>query len=581
MPERLLDKEFLIFDCQATESRPDKGDILELAWLRFHAADPLEAYQSRIVSTLIRLPDGQKIPRQVKRVTGLRDEDLANGTPLESAWLQLMTTVSEIRSRHPGPCPTIIHFARYEGPYLQHLHQRFAADQPFPFDILCTYKMALRLVPQLPRKSLRAVAGYFGYSVPEKRRGWHHIAATAEIWKNGLRLLETDSIQTLDEYREWECSRAKPHKVKKAFPISDEKRKNLPDRPGIYRMRRSNGDLLYIGKATSLKKRVNSYFYNKKKRGGAKLNMEMLSQTFDIETTETGSALEAALLESDEIKKHAPPYNIALRTNDRETAFFGFVPLPSPIQFSPFISLKGFLEKKNPSHTDTMSLYKSIWESDDPYAPNFASFEAGLSLFLEKYRSEISLLLPGKSHLNWMMHLSKILYKKRLEQKEAEKARESEQADEAEMEEQIKTEWAWTAEAVKSALESIIRRGGHDIRRGRWYSILSESAITFISGETSGRQQRFLTIENGKVSTDFPALSDSDLNMLPGTPEGGNKKPSERKVNFDIMTYDRMRVLTGELRRLISDKSDRDLLICLGKGIYLDRSNLEKLFSWI
>jgi DNA polymerase III subunit epsilon len=95
----------------------------------------------------------------------------------------------------------------------------------------------------------------------------------------------------------------------------------LPDKPGIYRMLRSNGDLLYIGKAKSLKQRVNSYFHQKAPH--AEHTLEMLTQARGLAVTRTGSALEAAILEADEIKRHSPPYNIALRRLERRLVFCG------------------------------------------------------------------------------------------------------------------------------------------------------------------------------------------------------------------------------------------------------------------
>ena len=84
-------------------------------------------------------------------------------------------------------------------------------------------------------------------------------------------------------------------------------------------LRAKNGDPLYIGKAKSLKQRVNSYF--RQKAPHAEHTLEMLTQARELDFTLTGSALEAAMLESDEIKRHSPPYNIALRRRQRGLAF--------------------------------------------------------------------------------------------------------------------------------------------------------------------------------------------------------------------------------------------------------------------
>ena len=96
-------------------------------------------------------------------------------------------------------------------------------------------------------------------------------------------------------------------------------RLSLPDAPGIYRMLRTDGSVLYVGKAASLHHRVNSYF--RKQNGVPERSLEMLSQARAISFDVTPSPLEAALLEPDEIKRHRPPYNVALTIEDRALWF--------------------------------------------------------------------------------------------------------------------------------------------------------------------------------------------------------------------------------------------------------------------
>ena len=98
-----------------------------------------------------------------------------------------------------------------------------------------------------------------------------------------------------------------------------ELRLSVPDAPGVYRMLRTSGDVLYVGKAMSLRHRVNSYF--RKQRGVDERMLEMLSQARALSFEVTPSALEAALLEADEIKHHRAPYNVALSAAAREVWF--------------------------------------------------------------------------------------------------------------------------------------------------------------------------------------------------------------------------------------------------------------------
>jgi len=87
--------------------------------------------------------------------------------------------------------------------------------------------------------------------------------------------------------------------------------KALPTRPGVYLFRDADGDILYVGKAKSLRPRVRSYF-QRTTDGRAQIRL-LPERVADIEVIVTGSEVEALHLEQNLVKRHRPPFNVRLR----------------------------------------------------------------------------------------------------------------------------------------------------------------------------------------------------------------------------------------------------------------------------
>ncbi|MDP5041140.1 MAG: excinuclease ABC subunit UvrC, partial [Paraglaciecola sp.] len=86
--------------------------------------------------------------------------------------------------------------------------------------------------------------------------------------------------------------------------------KNLTNQPGVYRMYNQKQDVIYVGKAKNLKKRVSSYF---RKNLDSIKTRSLVSQIHDMDVTVVNSEAEAFILENNYIKKYKPRYNVLLR----------------------------------------------------------------------------------------------------------------------------------------------------------------------------------------------------------------------------------------------------------------------------
>lgn len=91
----------------------------------------------------------------------------------------------------------------------------------------------------------------------------------------------------------------------------DEKLNKLPDKPGVYLMKDSSSEIIYVGKAKNLKNRVRQYFQTSKNKD--KKVLAMVSHIEDFEYIIVDNEIESLILESNLIKEHRPKYNILLR----------------------------------------------------------------------------------------------------------------------------------------------------------------------------------------------------------------------------------------------------------------------------
>jgi DNA polymerase-3 subunit epsilon len=137
MPATLSDLEILAFDCQATGANPARGHILEMGWTRTRASLNHVDTNSGVQVYPVRLPADAIIPRAVQRITGISQETLETAVSAETVWQHLLATAGNTVSGVPGAvCPMVIHFARFEAPFLQELHRQNGPPGRVAFKII-------------------------------------------------------------------------------------------------------------------------------------------------------------------------------------------------------------------------------------------------------------------------------------------------------------------------------------------------------------------------------------------------------------------------------------------------------------
>lgn len=117
--------------------------------------------------------------------------------------------------------------------------------------------------------------------------------------------------------------------------------KILPDKPGVYIMKNSLGEVIYVGKAKILKNRVRQYFQNSKNHS-VKVKA-MVKNISEFEYIVTDSEMEALILEGNLIKKYNPKYNIALK----DDKFYPFIKITTNEDFPRVYMTRNFVKDGN------------------------------------------------------------------------------------------------------------------------------------------------------------------------------------------------------------------------------------------
>lgn len=133
--------------------------------------------------------------------------------------------------------------------------------------------------------------------------------------------------------------------------------KNLPDKPGVYLMKNSLGEVIYVGKAKILKNRVKSYFQNSKNHS-EKVRV-MVKNIAEFEYIVTDSEMEALILECNLIKKYSPKYNILLK----DDKFYPFIKITIKDDFPRVFVTRNFAKdgsKYFGPYTNGAAVYETI-----------------------------------------------------------------------------------------------------------------------------------------------------------------------------------------------------------------------------
>jgi len=282
---------FTVVDLETTGTRPGPGTIIEIGAWRMTGRRITESFQS-----LVR-PRGP-IPRFITGLTSITNEMVVAAPRIEE--------VAPAFRDFMGDTVMVAHNAPFDRAFLDFEFRRiFGIGLRNP--VLCTLRMSRRFVPSLKRRRLDALAEHFGLSTDGRHRGLGDARMAAEILSIFLEIAEKMGMRRLDRLLDDHYRGLSGRRIERHVPPEDIAQ--IPHSPGVYLMRNERGDILYVGKARSLRERVSSYFTGAVDAKTA----DLVSHVWKIETRLSPSSLEAALLEAALIRELKPPFNRMLK----------------------------------------------------------------------------------------------------------------------------------------------------------------------------------------------------------------------------------------------------------------------------
>ena len=299
----LHDTVFTVFDVETTGLSPVNNRMTEIGIVKVRGGEIIDEFETL-------MNPGEFIPPYITQMTGITNE-MVHKKPIFDELAPLI--LDFIGSKNSSSVILGGHNVRFDYGFLNESLLR-AGHNKLEHPSLCTARLARRLSRSLPSKSLDSLKRHFGIHTKRKHRAIDDARATAQILSIFIEQLVTEfEFETIDEVVGFQFKKIyDDSKTTARFKKLKINLKEVPQKPGIYFMFNKNDEIIYIGKAKSLKERLGSYFYHNTSHSTKVKKLVRFVHKVEWETT--GSELSALLAESRMIKSHKPRFNSAIKS---------------------------------------------------------------------------------------------------------------------------------------------------------------------------------------------------------------------------------------------------------------------------
>lgn len=284
---------FVVADVETTGLSASRERIIEIALVKVENLQIVEKF-----STLI---NPQKaIPPFITSFTGISDEDVE----FSPVFHQIKNKILEIIEDSVLVAHNLPFDYSFIGNEFKLVGEKFDTVAS-----ICTLKLSRKIFPSLKSKSLGSVASHLRIKNPNSHRALSDAETTARILIKIIKKLKKEAgIDTIGDLLAYQDGIQVVNNLE-IKPELKEDFYNFPNAPGIYYFLNNKNQIIYIGKAKSLRERIKSYFLKNSDRKIKKI----IAQAKRLHHIITNSELTALLLEAESIKRQKPKHNKMLK----------------------------------------------------------------------------------------------------------------------------------------------------------------------------------------------------------------------------------------------------------------------------
>jgi DNA polymerase III subunit epsilon len=287
---------YAIVDIETTGGYAANHRITELAIYHHDGTRITDTFQTL-------LNPGREIPYFITGLTGITTKMVEKAPTFEEVYQEIFDWLKDR--------VFVAHNAHFDYSFLKKEFESVGVN--WQTKKLCTVRLGRKIIPGLESYSLGRLAESLGINIPDRHRASGDAQATAKIFSI---LLQRDNSGVIEKALKRNSGETilPPNLPKEDFD-------KLPAKAGVYYFLDSHGQVIYVGKALNIKKRIAGHFTGEAREWNrSNIRNEIHHITYEL----TGSELIALILESQEIRRLWPKYNLAQKYKVEEWGIFDY-----------------------------------------------------------------------------------------------------------------------------------------------------------------------------------------------------------------------------------------------------------------